>query len=164
MNPLISPKLAEAINQQISNEMGANLQYLSIAGFFHNAKLTLLEKLFFEQAAEENAHALKFIHYMLDTQAGLVIPTIPAPKPTFASAEEAASAALKWEREVTGQITALMVIAVADNDFLSQDFLQWYINEQLEEINKMERILEVIRRAGDRNLLMVEAYLAHLEV
>jgi ferritin len=161
---LISDQLAAGINQQIANEYGANLQYLSIAGFFHNAKLTLLEKLFFAQAAEENTHALKFVHYMLDTQAGLEIPPIPAPKPSFSSAEEAASAALKWEKEVTEQITALMKIAVADDDFLSQDFLQWYINEQLEEINKMERILEVIKRAGDRNLLMVEAYLAHLEV
>jgi len=164
MNSLISTKLADAINQQIANELGANLQYISIAGHFHNAKLTLLEKLFFAQAAEENVHALKFVHYLLDTQAGLVIPAIAAPKAAFASAEEAAAAALKWEREVTAQITALMNIAVADNDYLSQDFLQWYINEQLEEINKMERILDVIRRAGDRNLLMVEAYLAHLEV
>ena len=161
---LISPKLAAAINTQIGNELGAYLQYLSIAGHFHNAKPTLLEKLFFEQAAEENAHALKFVHYLLDTKGGLNLPTIPAPKTTFANAEEAASAALKWETEVTDQIKALMDIAVADNDYLSQDFLQWYINEQLEEINKMDRLLEVIRRAGDRNLLMVEAYLAHLEV
>jgi bacterioferritin B len=161
---LISPKLAAAINEQIGHELGANLQYLSIAAHFHNAKLTLLEKLFFAQAAEENVHALKFVHYLLDTQGGLNLPAIPAPKTTFASAEEAAAAALKWETEVTGQITALMDIAVADNDYLSQGFLQWYIDEQLEEINKMDRLLDVIRRAGDRNLLMVEAYLAHLEV
>ncbi|MCC7358827.1 MAG: ferritin [Anaerolineales bacterium] len=161
---LISPKLAAALNTQIGNELGAYLQYLSIAAHFHTAKLTLLEKLFFEQAAEENAHALKFVHYLLDTQGGLNLPPIAAPQTTFASAEEATRAALNWETEVTGQIKALMDIAVADNDYLSQDFLQWYINEQLEEINKMDRLLEVIRRAGDRNLLMVEAYLAHLEV
>ena len=161
---LISPKLAAAINEQIGHELGAHLQYLAIAGHFHNAKLTLLEKLFFAQAAEENAHALKLVHYVLDTQGGLNLPAIPAPKATFASAEEAAAAALKWETEVTGQIKGLMDIAVADNDYLAQDFLQWFINEQLEEINKMDRLLEVIKRAGDRNLLRVEAYLAHLEV
>lgn len=161
---LISPTLAAALNAQIGHELGANLQYLSIAGHFHNAKLTLLEKLFMAQAAEENAHALKFVKYVLDTQGGLAIPAIPAPKASFANAEEAATAAVKWEHEVTGQIKGLMDIAVADNDYLAQDFLQWFINEQLEEINKMERILDVIKRAGDRNLLMVEAYLAHLEV
>lgn len=161
---LISPKLAAAINEQIGHELAANLQYLAIAGHFHNIKLTLLEKLFMAQAAEENVHALKFVKYVLDTKGGLNLPAIPAPKPTFASAEEAVAAALKWETDVTDQIKALMDLAVADNDYLAQDFLQWFINEQLEEINTMERILEVIKRAGDRNLLMVEAYLAHLEV
>lgn len=160
---LINPELAKAMNAQISNEFGASMQYLSIAGHFHTQKLTLLAKLFFEQAEEEKTHAMKFVHYILDTQAELQIPAIAAPKPKFASAEEAVKAALAWETEVTAQIKALMDMAVSQNDYLAQNFLQWFIDEQLEEINKMDQLLSVIQRAGEKNLLMVEAYLVHME-
>jgi ferritin len=160
---MISPELAAAINKQIGHEFGASLQYVSIAGHFDRQKLTLLAKLFFEQAEEEKQHALKFVRYVLDTQGELKIPAIPAPVASFASAEAAAEAALKWEREVTGQIKALMDLAVSQNDYLAQGFLQDFIDEQLEEVSKMDRLLSVIRSSGERNLLMVEAYLVHLE-
>jgi ferritin len=160
---MISPELAAAINQQIGHEFGASLQYVSIAGHFDRQQLKLLAKLFFEQAEEERQHALKFVRYLLDTQGELEIPPIPAPVAGFASAEAAAEAALKWEREVTGQIRKLMDMAVSQTDYLAQGFLQTFIDEQLEEVAKMDRLLSVIRRSGERNLLMVEAYLVHLE-
>jgi len=160
---LISPELAAGFNQQIAHEHGASLQYLSIAGHFERQKLKLLAKLFFEQAEEEWQHALKFVHYVLDTQGLLEIPPIPAPVAAFASAEAAAQAALTWEQEVTGQIKRLMDLAVSQNDYLAQSFLQSFIDEQLEEVMKMDQIVSVIRRSGERNLLMVEAYLVHLE-
>ena len=106
---------------------------------------------------------MKFIKYLQDTKGGLQIPAIPAPKAKFASAEEAVQAALNWEKEVTRQITALMEIAIKENDYLAQSFLQWFIDEQLEEVVKMERMLSIIKQSGERNLLMVEAYLVHIE-
>ena len=160
---LINPELAKAINTQIGNEFGASMQYLSIAGHFQTQKLMLLSKMFFEQAEEEKTHALKFVHYLLDTQGELQIPAIAAPKAKFASAEEAVKAALTWEQEVTGQVKNLMDLAVAQNDYLAQNFLQWFVDEQLEEVNKMDQMLSVIQRAGEKNLLMVEAYLAHID-
>jgi len=160
---LISPELAAAFNQQIGHEFGASLQYLSIAGHFERQQLKLLAKLFFDQAEEEKQHALKFVHYLLDTQGQLAIPPIPAPVAGFASAEAAAQAALTWEQEVTGQIKRLMDLAVSQTDYLAQSFLQSFIDEQLEEVMKMDQMVSVIRRSGERNLLMVEAYLVHLE-
>jgi bacterioferritin B len=160
---LISRNLASAFNQQIGHEMGASLQYVSIAAHFQQRHLELLAKLFFDQADEEKQHAMKFVQYLLDTKAELQIPAIPAPKPTFATAEEAVQAALTWEEEVTRQITALMDIAVKENDYLAQSFLQWFVDEQLEEVVKMDRLLGVIRQSGERNLLMVEAYLIHID-
>jgi ferritin len=160
---LISPELANAINEQIGREFGASMQYLSIAAYFNAQKFTLLAKLFFDQAEEEKVHALKFVHYVLDTQGELHIPAIAEPKPSFATAEEAVQAALTWETEVTGQINRLMDLAVSQNDYLAQNFLQWYVDEQLEEVMKMDQLLSVIRRAGEKNLLMVEAYLIHID-
>jgi ferritin len=160
---LISPELAKAFNKQIGNEFGASLQYISIAAHFYQRHLTLLAKLFDDQAEEEKQHAKKFIKYLEDTKGGLHIPAIPAPKPTFASAEDAVEAALSWERDVTKQITSLMDQAVKENDYLAQSFLQWFIDEQLEEVVKMERLVGVIKHSGEKNLLMVEAYLVHIE-
>lgn len=160
---LISSELARAFNGQIGNEFGASMQYISIAAYFRQRQLTLLSKLFTEQADEEKAHAMKFVTYLMDTKGGLEIPAIPAPKATFGSAEEAVKAALDWEEEVTRQITKLMDMAVAENDYLAQSFLQWFIDEQLEEVVKMDRLLGVIRQSGEKNLIMVEAYLVHIE-
>jgi ferritin len=160
---LISSKLAAAMNEQVGHEFGASMQYLSIAAHFRSKQLTLLAKLFVKQAEEEREHAMKFVNYLMDTKGGLLIPSIPAPTPTFSSAADAVDAALKWEEEVTRQITSLMDIAVAENDYIAQSFLQWFIDEQLEEVVKMDRLLTVIKQSGEKNLLMVEAYLVHIE-
>jgi bacterioferritin B len=160
---LISPDLAKAFNEQIGHEFAASMQYVSIAAHFSQRHLQMLAKLFFAQAEEEREHALKFVKYLLDTKGELKIPAIPAPEPTFGSAEDAVRAALKWEQEVTRQITSLMDLAVKHNDYLAQSYLQWFIDEQLEEVVKMDRLLGVIQQSGDRNLLMVEAYLVHID-
>jgi ferritin len=160
---LISRELVKAFNQQIGNEFGASMQYVSIAAHFRQRQLTLLSKLFMDQAEEERLHAMKFVQYVLDTKGELQIPSVPAPKATFSSAEDAVGAALAWEEEVTRQIGHLMDLAVKESDYLAQSFLQWFIDEQLEEVVKMDRLLGVVRQSGEKNLLMVEAYLVHIE-
>jgi ferritin len=160
---LIRPELAKAFNEQIGHEFGASLQYIAIAAYFNQRQLTLLAKMFDEQADEEKQHAMKFVKYVQDTKGGLQIPAIPAPKASFSSAEDALQAALNWEKDVTRQITSLMEIAVKGRDYLAQSFLQWFIDEQLEEVVKMDRMLSVIKQSGEKNLLMVEAYLVHIE-
>jgi bacterioferritin B len=160
---LISKKLAKALNEQVGREFGASLQYVSIGTHFAQRQLTLLSKLFFRQADEERLHAMKFVQYLIDTKSELVIPGVAAPTPSFSTSAAALEAALGWEKDVTAQISALMEIAVADSDYLSQGFLQWFIDEQLEELAKMDRLLSVIKQSGERNLLMVEAYLVHIE-
>jgi ferritin len=160
---LISRDLAKAFNQQIGNEFGASMQYVAIAAYFQQRQLTLLSKLFMAQADEERTHAMKFVQYVLDTKGELEIPAIAPPKMAFTSAENAVAAALAWEQDVTRQIGALMDLAVKESDYLAQSFLQWFIDEQLEEVVKMDRLLSVITQSGEKNLLMVEAYLVHIE-
>ena len=160
---LISQSLNKAFNAQIGHEFGASMQYVSIAAHFQQRQLTLLAKLFMDQAEEERTHAMKFVKYMLDTKGDLLIPAIAAPKASFKSAEDAVAAALSWEQDVTKQIGQLMDIAVKESDYLAQSFLQWFIDEQLEEVVKMDRLLGVVRQAGEKNLIMVEAYLVHIE-
>jgi bacterioferritin B len=160
---LISKELTKAFNEQIGHEFAASMQYVAIAAHFNQRQMKLLAKLFLDQSEEERQHAMKFVQYVLDTKGGLKIPAIPPPTMAFATAEAAVEAALSWEQDVTRQITGLMDLAVKQNDYLAQSFLQWFIDEQLEEVVKMDRLLGVIKQSGERNLLMVEAYLVHIE-
>ncbi len=152
---IISEKLHKAINQQIANELGASVQYVHIASYFENEDLLQFAQIFFQQSDEERFHAMKFVHYLLDANATVDIPAFPKSPSTFKSAKDAVTAALNWEQEVTKQINNLMDIAVDDKDYISQDFLRWYVTEQLEEISKMSTILGILDKAGD-NLLMAE--------
>ena len=94
---------------------------------------------------------------------------VATPQPAFAAdyptwqEVQAAKADTAAGAAAVKQITALMEIAVKENDYLAQSFLQWFIDEQLEEVVKMDRLLGVIKQSGERNLLMVEAYLVHIE-
>ena len=156
---LISKNLEQAINDQIGREFGASLQYFSIAAYFDIDALPELAAFFYRQAEEEKEHALKFLHYIVDAGGEVRIPTVEGPKYDFKSAEEAAQAALEWEMQVTKEINHLMDLAIKENDHIAQEFLRWFVNEQLEEVSTMETLLSVIRRAGD-NLLWVEDFLA----
>jgi ferritin len=156
---LFSKDLENAINQQIGAEYAASLQYLSIAAYFDADDLPELAAFFYRQAEEEKEHALKFAHYVVEAGGQVRIPAISETKYDFQSAEECAELALQWETDVTKMINNLMDIAVNDKDYISQDFLRWFVTEQLEEISTMSTLLNTIRRAGE-NLLWVENYLA----
>ncbi len=160
---IISKELNDAINAQIGREFGASHQYINIAAWFDDQGLRKLAKLFYKQADEEHEHAMKFIGYLVDTGAAVSIPAVTAPKSSFATAEEAVKLSLDWEVEVTRQINQLYALAVSQKDYASQNFLDWYVEEQVEEINSMDNLLKITRRAGEKNLIMLEAYLSHGE-
>lgn len=157
---LANEKLAEAFNGQIGHEMGASLQYVAIASYFAQEALPQLAAFFFRQAEEERDHAMKFVHFLVDVDQTVQIPAIPSPKSGFASAREAVSLSLDWEREVTRQIYELVDLAKADGNYIAQRFLDWFVTEQLEEVATMSSLLQVIDRAGDGGLLHVEDYIA----
>lgn len=160
MTTLISSKMAAAINQQIGLEFLASLQYEAIAGWFKLEGLPRLYAHFFRQATEERDHARRFIKYLLDAGASLHLPAIPAPKCQFNSAEEAAQLALDHELKVTDAIKKLFDLAEKEGDRFTQNSLQWFINEQLEEVSSADELFQMVKRAGDGGLLIVEHFLA----
>lgn len=159
---MISKKLTDAINQQIGNELGASMQYLHIAAYFDSLSLRNLSQFFFLQADEERDHAMKFFNYLLEVGADPVIPAIPEQKAQFGSAEEAVADALKWEEEVTKQIYNLVDISVEDRDYISRNFLDWYVAEQLEEISLMTTLLGMVRQVGEMHLFQLENHVLAL--
>lgn len=155
---LISKELNEAMNQQIGSELGASNQYIKIASYFDSEQLPELSTFFFRQSDEERMHALKFVHYILEAGGEVDIPSIEAAPNKIDSAESAVKLALDWEMEVTRQINALMDLAIKQNDHIAQNFLRWFVDEQLEEVSTMDELLGVVGRAKEQ-LLFVEDYL-----
>jgi bacterioferritin B len=159
---LLSKKLNETLNAQVGNEFGASMQYLHIAAYFDAMSLDNFSQFFFMQAQEEHDHAMKLLNFILETGAPLQIPAIPQQKADFASAEDAVAAALGWEKEVTKQIYNLVDIAVEDKDYISQRFLDWFVTEQLEEISTMSALLDKVKMAGEKGLLMLDGHVMNL--
>lgn len=157
---LISERLTKAMNEQIGRELGASNQYAVLAAYFDVEALPELAAFFYRQSDDERLHAMKFVHYVADAGGTVDIPAVPAPQSTIDSAEAAAKLSLDWEMEVTRQINGLMDIAIQEKDHIAHAFLEWFVNEQLEEVKTMDELLSMIRRAGQDGLLLVEQYLA----
>jgi ferritin len=157
---LISKELNGSINEQIGHEFGAMLQYVAIATYFDGEGLPRLAQHFYRQAEEERAHAMRFVHYLVEVGGTVAVPAIPAGKSAFASAEEAVQLSLDQELMVTRQISALMDQAIAGNDHAARTMLEWFVTEQVEEVSSMETLLRMVQRAGESGLLFVEQFLA----
>ena len=160
---MISKKLAAAINEQIGHELQASHQYYLIAAYFDNLALKNLSGMFFRQGNEEHEHAMKFAKYVVEAGGDLAIPAIPAPQYAFKTVEEAVQKSVDWEWEVTRRINALMDIAREEKDYLGQGFLQWFIDEQLEEVSTMETLLRVVKQVEKHNIFLLESFAAHAD-
>jgi ferritin len=158
----VAQDVIESLNAQLGKELEAHLQYLAISSWFDSEGLPELAGFFARQAAEEHGHAMRFLAYIQDVGGPVVIPALAAPKPSFESAEEAVATSLEAEEDVTARIDAIMDQAIAARDHATQAFLQWFVTEQVEEVSTMGELLQVTRRAGERNLLLLEDYVARL--
>jgi ferritin len=155
-----SEALVAAFNRQIGNEILASLQYVGIASWLAVQNLPELARTFYEQGDEERGHAMKFVKFVVDVGGALRLPAVPAPKCDFKSAEECVSYSLVAEKEVTRQINDLVKLARGEGNTLALRFLDYFVTEQLEEVNKMTALLALLQRAGADGLLYVEDYLS----
>ena len=161
---LISPELNTAINAQIGRELSASHQYVSMAAYFEDLALKKLAEMFYKQGEEEREHAMKFVKYLTSVNGQVEIPAIEAPQTSFKSVEQAIQQALNWELDVTRHINDLMDQAIAEKDHAARGFLQWFVTEQIEEVSTMDNLHKVVQAVGERNVIMVEAYLVHGEM
>jgi ferritin len=160
---LTNQKVIDAINEQIGYEFSASMQYYAIAAHFAAEALPQLSAHFFKLAEEEKGHALRFLKYVVDAGGRVVIPAIDAPQGQFKNPEQAVKLSLDQEVKVTHQINALVELARSENDYITINFLQWFLTEQLEEVSSMDSLLKIMQRAGD-DLLQADEYLARVGV
>jgi ferritin len=153
------PAFVDRLNEQIGYEFGASQQYVAAAVYYDSETLPRLAAFFYAQALEERNHAMMMVQYLMDADARVVIPGIGAPKGEFADIVEPVRVALEQEKRVTEQINALARVARESDDYPSEQFMQWFIKEQVEEVASMSDLLRVVERARD-NPMFAEDFLA----
>jgi ferritin len=154
---IIKQKVVEALNMQLISEFSASSQYTAIAVYFDEKALPELSNYFLNQSEEERMHAMKIIHFMLDAGAKPIIPALPEVMNDFDSAEKAVELAFNQELKVTDEINNLVALSLEEGDHTTNQFLQWFVTEQVEEVSTIGQLLQTIKHAGN-NLLLVEDY------
>ena len=152
-------RFVAALNEQIANEFAASQQYIAIAVDYEAQTLPRLAAFFYAQSLEERNHALMMVRYLLDVDARVEIPGIEAPQQDFLDCVAPVALALEQERRVSDQINALAATARAEGDYTSEQFVQWFIKEQVEEVATMSDLLRVVERSRE-NPMLAEDYLA----
>jgi ferritin len=152
-------RFVERLNEQVGHELAAHNQYLACAIHYDALTMPQMAAYFFKQALEERSHALMMVQYLIDTDAEVALPAIEAPVSSFADVTAPVELALEQEKRVSFQINELLVIAREEADFASEQFLQWFIKEQVEEVASMSDLLAVVRRNASV-LENIEEYVA----
>jgi ferritin len=149
----------DRLHEQIGHEFAASQQYAAVAVYYEAETLPRLAAFFYRQALEERNHAMMMVKYLLDADVEAQIPGIGAPQTAFADVVAPVALSLEQEKRVTSQINALASLAREQADYTSEQFMQWFIKEQVEEVSSMSDLLRVVQRAKD-NPLLAEEFLA----
>ena len=149
----------DLLKAQICHEFAASQQYIAIAAWYDQQALPQLAAHFYAQAVEERNHAMMIVQYLMDRDATVVIPGVPEVRNDFTAVTEPIELALAQERQVTGQFETMTALAREERDFLGEQFMHWFLKEQVEEVSSMSTLLQVAQRVGD-NVMLLEDYLA----
>lgn len=156
----IDESMVEGLNAQIGRELLASQQYLAMAIWLEGQSLESLAKFYHAQALEERGHAMKIIHYLTDVGQVALVPAVPEPKAAYESLREVVERSLAYEKDVTDAIHALVDAASAAKDHATFHFLQWFVDEQVEEEASFSRLLDVI--AAARDMIQVDNYVRRM--
>jgi ferritin len=152
-------QFVSALNDQIGREFGASQQYAAVAVYYDDLTLPQMAAFFYRQSLEERDHAMMMVQYLLDANETPVIPGVEAPQVEFSDIVAPVKVALEQEKRVTDQISSLAAVARDANDFVSEQFTQWFLKEQIEEVATMSDLVAVCERSKDRPS-EIEDYLA----
>jgi len=153
----------DRLREQIGYEFAAHQQYVALAVWFDGQDLPQLAKHFYRQSLEERNHAMMIVRYLLDNDIQPPIPGVDEIRNDFAEAADLVELALKQEKEVSDEIVRLARVARDEDDYKGEQFMQWFLKEQVEEVAQMTTLLNVVRRANG-NLFDVETFLARESV
>ncbi len=159
---MLTPNMEERLNNQLNAELYSAYLYLSMSAYFESSDLDGFANWMRVQAREELMHAMKFFDFVNSRDGRVTLKPIEGPATDWQSATTAFEEVYRHEQKVTGLINALSTAAVQESDHATQTFLQWFVNEQVEEEESANRILRNLKLIGSdgTGLLMLDRELA----
>ena len=149
----------DLLNAQIGHEFAASQQYIAIAVWYDQQSLPQLAAHFYRQAVEERNHAMMIVQYLIDRDLPVTIPGVAEVRNEFSTVVEPLELALAQEKQVTEQFEAMTTAARDERNYLGEQFLHWFLKEQVEEVASMSTLLAVANRVG-ANVMLLEDFLA----
>lgn len=146
---MIKEKMEKAINEQITEELFSSYLYLSMSAYFQSVNLPGFANWMKVQAQEELMHAMKFYDFINERRGRVLLKEIKTPQHEWKSPLEIFEDALKHEEYITEKINNLVDIAIKEKDHASNVFLQWFVNEQVEEESTADDIINRIKLIGE---------------
>jgi ferritin len=151
----INEKLQAALNDQINAELFSSYLYLSMSAWFEAQDLPGFANWMRVQAKEEDFHVQKFFDYVVERGGRVILETIDKPKTEWSSALEIFEEAYVHEQHITSRIHDLVELAVENKDRATQSFLQWFVDEQVEEEASAEAVLKSVKLGGGQPVAML---------
>ncbi len=154
---MINKKMEKMINDQMSFEIYSGYIYLAMGAYMDSLDLPGFANWMKVQWQEEFFHAQKMYAYLVERGGRPTFGAIPEPPKTWKSVKAAFEHALEHERIVTGRINDIMTAAIKENDHATRSFINWYVDEQVEEESNVETIikrLNMIKESGEGMFMM----------
>ncbi|MCC6123797.1 MAG: ferritin [Pirellulales bacterium] len=149
---MLNAKIQDAFNQQINAEMFSEYLYLSMAAHFESESLKGMANWMKIQAGEEHMHAMKFYGFILDRGGKVVLKQIDAPKTAWKSPLDAFQDVYQHEVKITGLVNGLANLAIEEKDHAAHQFLEWFVNEQVEEEAAAQLVVDQLKLVGDNGV------------
>jgi ferritin len=148
-NKMIGKKMEQALNDQVNAELFSAYLYLAMEAYFQDANLGGFAKWMRAQTQEEVVHAMKIYDFINERGGRVTLQTIEKPQTKWKSPLEAFEAAYGHEQMITGRINDLVDLAIKEKDHAANSFLQWFVNEQVEEETSVDEVVQMLKRAED---------------
>lgn len=155
---MLNKRMEEALNKQINAELFSAYLYTSMAAYFESEGLPGFANWMRVQFQEEQFHGFRFFDWVCERGGRVLLTAIDGPETAWENAVDVFEATLKHEQHVTSLINNLMSIAIEEKDYATVNFLQWFINEQVEEEATAARILDELKMVGGngQGMLMLD--------
>jgi ferritin len=153
---MLTKKVEEILNLQIEKEDYSSQLYLAMASWAENKGFEGVSNWLYAQAEEERDHMLKLVKYVNERDGVAVIPGIETPPTDFEDVFVMFDKVLAHEKYISGSINEIVAVCIAENDFTTQSWIQWFVTEQIEEESSVKAIIDKLNLLGKNNLYMFD--------
>ncbi len=153
---MLTKKVEDILNQQVEREGYSSNLYLAMASWSEANGFAGVAEWLYAQAEEEKVHMLKFIHYISERGGHAIVPGYEEPPKNQKGIQDMFEAVMAHEQYISASINNIIALAINEKDFTTQSWIQWFVNEQIEEEAQVSAILDKLKLLGDHNMYLFD--------